>query len=88
VISADFQPRSNLCRIWGLSPLNRPAGDKASRGGITKMGNSHMRSLVIEAAWHYAPVPVYSKRLAEKRFGTDEKIIAMADKDLDKLDKV
>jgi transposase len=82
-----FPTAQRFMSYLGLVPSESSSGDKVSRGGITKTGNSHMRSLVIEAAWHYAPTPVYSKRLARKRAGTDEKIIAVADKAIYRLHK-
>ncbi len=33
-----------------------------SRGGITKAGNSHLRKLLVEAAWHYAYATKERKR--------------------------
>ena len=37
----------------GLVPSEHSSGEKVCRGGITKTGNSLVRRLLVEAAWHY-----------------------------------
>lgn len=37
----------------GLVPSEHSSGERVSRGGITKAGNSHLRKLLVEASWHY-----------------------------------
>jgi len=37
----------------GLVPSEHSSGKRERRGGITKTGNSHVRRLLIEAAWTY-----------------------------------
>jgi transposase len=64
----------------GLVPSEFSSGKKRNQGGITKAGNTHIRRLLTESAWHY-PRPVkVGKRLAERRVGTGEPVIARADK--------
>lgn len=36
----------------GLVPSEHSSGEGVSRGGITKTGNRHVRSALVEAAWH------------------------------------
>lgn len=69
----------------GLVPSEYSSGKKRKQGGITKTGNSHLRRLLTEAAWHYARPAVVSKRLSERRIGTGENVIAYADKALKRL---
>lgn len=38
----------------GLVPSEYSSGERLSKGGITKTGNSHIRKLLIESSWHYA----------------------------------
>ena len=38
----------------GLVPSEYSSGQSRSQGGITKTGNSHVRRLLVEAAWHTA----------------------------------
>jgi transposase len=39
----------------GLVPTEHSSGGSRRQGGITKAGNSHVRRLLIEAAWHHQP---------------------------------
>lgn len=46
----------------GLTPSEYSSGGRTSRGGITKAGNSHLRKLLVEAAWHYTRATKERKR--------------------------
>lgn len=46
----------------GLAPSERSSGERVSRGGITKAGNSHLRKLLVEASWHYTRATKERKR--------------------------
>lgn len=48
-----FAKASQLMAYLGLVPSERSSGGKRSRGGITKTGNSHVRRVLVEAAWSY-----------------------------------
>jgi transposase len=39
----------------GLVPSEHSSGQSRRQGGITKAGNSHVRRLLVEAAWHHQP---------------------------------
>lgn len=39
----------------GLVPSEFSSGQSRRQGGITKAGNSHVRRLLVEAAWHHQP---------------------------------
>jgi transposase len=39
----------------GLVPSEHSSGQSRRQGGITKSGNSHVRRLLVEAAWHHKP---------------------------------
>jgi transposase len=39
----------------GLVPSEYSSGQSRRQGGITKAGNSHLRRLLVEAAWHHKP---------------------------------
>ena len=36
----------------GLVPSERSSGEQRRQGSITKVGNSHVRRLLVESAWH------------------------------------
>ncbi len=42
-----------LMAFVGLVPSERSSGGRERRGSITKTGNSHVRRVLVEAAWHY-----------------------------------
>jgi len=46
-----FDSPPELMAYIGLVPSENSSGDRCSRGGITKTGNSHVRRVLIEAAW-------------------------------------
>lgn len=39
----------------GLVPSEHSSGASRTQGPITKTGNSHVRRLLVEAAWHHRP---------------------------------
>jgi transposase len=48
-----FASPSQLMAYMGLVPSEYSSGSKQSRGAITKTGNSHVRRVLVEAAWAY-----------------------------------
>lgn len=48
-----FARASQLMAYLGLVPSERSSGGSTRRGGITKTGNSHVRRVLVEAAWTY-----------------------------------
>jgi transposase len=69
----------------GLVPRESSSGKKRKQGGITKTGNGHIRRLLTESSWHYARPNQVSRRLSERREGTDEQTIGYADKAMKRL---
>ena len=69
----------------GLVPSEFSSGGRRNRGRITKAGNTHIRKLLTESAWHYPRQVKVSKRLAERRVGTREQVIVRADKAMRQL---
>lgn len=66
----------------GLAPGERSSGEHISRTGITKAGNTHLRKLLIEAAWGICKGSVghKSKELRARQRGNKAEVIAYADK--------
>lgn len=52
-VFSRFGSASAFASWLGLVPSEHSSGEKVSRGGITKAGNTHARKLLVEAAWHY-----------------------------------
>jgi transposase len=48
---ARFQSASQVRAYLGLVPRELSSGEKRMRGHLTKVGNSRLRSLLVEAAW-------------------------------------
>ena len=72
-------PRA-LMAYLGMVPSESSSGGKFQRGGLTKAGNSRVRRLLIEAAWHYRHRPSVGYRLAKRREGQPARVIALADR--------
>lgn len=48
-----FAKAKHFMSYLGLVPREASSGEREWRGSITKAGNSHMRRVLTEAAWHY-----------------------------------
>ena len=75
-----FSAAEQFMAFLGLVPSERSSGDKRRLGGITKAGNSHLRRLLIEAAWHYRSYNVASKRLMKRRIGLEPSLVSYANR--------
>lgn len=51
-----FEPRK-LMGYSGLVSSGHTSGNRIQRGSITKTGNSHLRRVIVEAAWAYQHRP-------------------------------
>jgi transposase len=72
-------PRA-LMAYLGLVPSEDSSGEKHRRGRITKTGNTLVRRLLVETAWHYQHRPSIGVALARRRKGQPGRVIAIADK--------
>lgn len=70
-------PRA-LMAFTGLVPSEASTGDHRRLGAITKTGNSQVRRVLIEAAWHYRHEPRPSPTLRQRRAGQPGALIAIA----------
>jgi transposase len=75
-----FHSPRQLTAYLGLVPSEYSSGDSRKRGGITKAGNSHVRRVLIEAAWHYRHQPRVGHKLRKRREGQPAWVVALADK--------
>ncbi len=48
-----FNHPDQLMGYTGLVPKETPSGEQQHRGSITKAGNSFLRRVLVEAAWHH-----------------------------------
>lgn len=57
-----FERAQQLMSYTGMVPSESSSGCRRWQGSITKTGNSHLRRVLIEAAWHYRHQPRLSNR--------------------------
>jgi len=74
-----FRPQS-LGPFLGLTPSEHSSGERRRQGAITKAGNSHVRRLLIEAAWHQRPPSRRSITLERRRAGKPLAVQAQAER--------
>ena len=75
-----FGAAGQFMAFLGLVPSEHSSGDKRRLGGITKAGNSHLRKLLIEAAWHYRSYHPTSSRLMKRRVGLEPSLVSYANR--------
>jgi transposase len=66
-----FQAAEEFMAFVGLVPSEHSSGEQRRRGSITKVGNSHVRRLLVEAAWHARRRPTVGYELARRQRGQD-----------------
>jgi transposase len=79
-----FRPES-LGPFLGLTPSEHSSGERRRQGAITKAGNSHVRRLLVEAAWHHRRPPRLSVTLERRRTGKSLAVRAQADRSARRL---
>ena len=82
-----FATASEFSSYLGLVPGESSSGQKINRLGITKMGNSIVRTLLIEASQSIVRgnIVYKSKRLKSRQMGQDVNIISYADRATERL---
>jgi transposase len=75
-----FQSPRALMAYLGLVPGEDSSGEKHRRGRITRTGNTLVRRLLVETAWHYQHGPRVGVALARRRKEQPGRVIAIADK--------
>jgi len=69
-----FEKPGQLMSYGGLVPSERSSGNSIRRGSITKCGNSHLRKVIVEAAWHYRHKPAVGAGLKKRQERLSEEI--------------
>jgi transposase len=57
-----FEKATQAMSYTGMVPSEHSSGPRNRRGAITKTGNSHLRRVLVEAAWHYRHRPRLNQR--------------------------
>ena len=71
-----FTSPRQLMSYFGLVPREHSSGDRERRGAITKAGNSHVRHVLVQAAWSYRHVPKVGVGLKARQQGQSPRVIA------------
>lgn len=82
-----FATAGHFASFLGLVPGEHTSADNQNRLGITKAGNRHVRSLLVEAAQGYTRgrIGFKSKALKARQQGNSTEVIAYADKANERL---
>lgn len=62
----------------GVVACEASSGARTWRGGITKTGNTHLRRIVVEAAWAYRHRPTLGGVLYQRQVGVDPAVREIA----------
>jgi transposase len=73
-----FASPAKLMAYLGLVPSEHSSGAKQKRGGITKTGNSHVRRVLVEAAWTYRFAARKTRCVQKRAEKCDERVQAIA----------
>lgn len=73
-----FGKATSLMGFCGLVPSEYSSGEKVSRGRITKAGNTHLRSQLVEAAWAYQHRPAVGPLMAKRQEHCSPETVARA----------
>jgi transposase len=73
-----FRSAEEFMAFVGLVPSEHSSGEQRRQGSITKVGNSHVRRLLVEAAWHARRRPTVGYQLARRQRGHDAAVIERA----------
>jgi transposase len=73
-----FASAGEFMGFVGLVPSEHSSGERRSQGSITKVGNAHVRRLLVEAAWHARLRPQVGPKLARRQRDQDPAVIERA----------
>jgi transposase len=75
-----FPTAPQFMAFVGLNVSESSSGESRRQGKITRTGNSHVRRILIEAAWHYRHRPRTSKAIETRRQETTPAVREIAKK--------
>jgi transposase len=73
-----FKNAAEFMAFVGLVPSEHSSGQKRRQGSITKVGNSHVRRLLVESAWHARRRPKVGYELARRQRGQNAVVVERA----------
>ena len=73
-----FRSAEEFMAFVGLVPSEHSSGEQRQQGSITKVGNAHVRRLLVESAWHARRRPTVGYQLARRQRGQDALVVERA----------
>jgi transposase len=73
-----FPRATSFMGFCGLTPSEYSSGDRTKRGRITKTGNIHLRTALVESAWSYQHRPATGAVIARRQARASDETIARA----------
>ena len=73
-----FERATQVMSYTGMVPSEHSSGPRNRRGAITKTGNSHLRRVLVEAAWHYRHRPRLNQRQKALQRSLAPQVVATA----------
>jgi transposase len=73
-----FKTAEEFMAFVGLVPSEHSSGQQRRQGSITKVGNGHVRRLLVESAWHARRRPKVGYELARRQRGQDALVLERA----------
>ena len=73
-----FKTAEEFTAFVGLVPSEHSSGERRSQGSISKVGNAHVRRLLVESAWHARRRPRVGYQLARRQRGQDAVVVERA----------
>jgi transposase len=75
---ARFPRASSFMGFCGLTPAEYSSGDRVRRGRITKTGNIHLRTALVESAWSYQHRPAAGAVIRRRQTRASDETVARA----------
>jgi transposase len=82
-----FERAEQFMAFLGLVPSEHSSGNRRRVGSITKAGNSHLRKLLVQAAWHYRSYHPNTRTLVRRRQGLPADLVSYANRAGRRLNK-
>ncbi|MHB8431381.1 MAG: IS110 family RNA-guided transposase [Acidimicrobiales bacterium] len=73
-----FPRATSFMGFCGLTPSEYSSGDRTKRGRITKTGNVHLRTALVESAWSYQHRPATGAVIARRQARASDETVARA----------
>ena len=86
----DFRRFSGARQFMGYTGLvsrEYSSGGSVNRGRITKVGNAHVRRVLVEAAWNYSRGAATGPSLSKRREGCSPEAVAIAKRAQERLSR-